>query len=352
MQIKEQSNKSNETKGLYKRDRIWWFCFTKDGLQFHRTTKKENFLEALTFKNNFLEQLNNPIKITNRVYLFDTVVLKFLDERERVLKKGTIVLYKMMLRNIVSFFSGKIIDNITKVDIKYYENYRLMNGCSQGFLIKELKLLKNIFNYALENELLSNNLFDRYNFKKIYKDYEPRERFLTPEECQRIIENSNRYLKRLIIFLLETGLRINELTSLLFNDIATEPNTNVQFARIRKEIAKNNKERFIPLSKEAMEQVNQQRLEFPNNTYIFTDAKGNCYKTTPKKALMTAIKKSNLKPCGFHIFRHTFASQKLQGVTYKGEKIRPVRIELISEILGHSSIDLTKKFMLNLIKIL
>lgn len=46
---------------------------------------------------------------------------------------------------------------------------------------------------------------------------------------------------------------------------------------------------------------------------------------------------------GFHIFRHTFASQKLQGINYRGEKIEPLRIEIISALLGHSDIAITSK---------
>ena len=59
--------------------------------------------------------------------------------------------------------------------------------------------------------------------------------------------------------------------------------------------------------------------------------------------MYTAIKKANLSPFGFHIFRHTGASLLLQGLNYKGEKIKPKRIEVISELLGHSDINLTKK---------
>jgi integrase len=50
-----------------------------------------------------------------------------------------------------------------------------------------------------------------------------------------------------------------------------------------------------------------------------------------------------LDKIGFHTLRHTFASHKLQGINYKGERIKPLRIEIIAEILGHRSIDLTKK---------
>ena len=57
----------------------------------------------------------------------------------------------------------------------------------------------------------------------------------------------------------------------------------------------------------------------------------------------TATKKSNLNNVSFHTLRHTFASLKLQGVNTDGTKRPPVRIEIIAEILGHRSIDLTKK---------
>jgi integrase len=299
-----------------------------------------------------LEKLNahtnsvctNNIDDNNKTYLLYFVVQKFFEEKDRKCKGGTIKNYELIVNRVISFFKKEaVIDNIKRQDIKNYENYRLMNGANESFLLEELKLLKNIFNFAMENDFLESSPFDHYNFNKIYKKYEPRERFLTPEECQRLINFCNKYLKRLVIFILETGVRIKEPLSLHFSDIATEPKSNIQYARIRKEISKSKRERFIPLSKEAMGQINQQKIEFPNSMYIFTDSKGNCYKTTPKKAFETARKKANLVKVSFHTLRHTFASHKLQGINYKGERIKPLRIEVISEVMGHRNIDTTKK---------
>ncbi len=348
MSAKEQE------KGLYKRNDIYWFTYTRNGIKNRVSTKTRSIQKAIEFKYKLLERLyeednkedkSEIVNFKNILHTLDFMVAKFLEEKTRILKKRTLDNYKICLRCILSFFKeDTLINDITRILIKEYENYRKINGCSDGELIKELKLLKNIFNYAIENELLDNNLFDRYNFKKNYKDYEPRLRFLTPEECQKIIENSNEYLRRLIIFLLETGLRIKEALNLEFTDISIEPKTNINFVRVRKEISKNKKERFVPLSKKAMEQINKQKVDFKYSFYIFTDSKGNYYKTTPKKALKTALKKANIKDTkniGFHIFRHTFASHKLQGINYRGEKIKPVRIEVISEILGHSNIAIT-----------
>lgn len=147
----------------------------------------------------------------------------------------------------------------------------------------------------------------------------------------------------MIIVLLETCMRIKEALNIQFTDIATDSNTNIQYLRIRKEISKSKKERFIPLTNDALEQILNNKIEKPNSVYIFTDKKGNVYKTTPKKALTTAIRKAGLSQFGFHILRHTGATLLLQGLTYKGERIKPKRIEVISELLGHSDINLTKK---------
>lgn len=369
-----------QEKGLYKRGKIYWLFYTAGGKKNSVSTKTTSKTEAIKFKYEFFKNLDRQDNIDDDVisvnsinyliqdnntdnivynntpktfqtrtkHLFGFIVAKFLEEKERKLKEKSLRNYKFMLKNILSFFIEKtIIEDITKIQIKDYEKYRLKNGCTEGYLIKELKLIKEIFNYAAENDLLNNyNLFDRYKFRKVYSDYSIRERFLTPNECIRIISNSNEYLRRLIIFLLETGLRINEALNLQYTDIAYDKQNNINFARIRKEISKNKKERFIPLSTEAMKQINKQNIEFHNNLYIFTDSKGNAYKTYPKKALKTALSKAqieNTKNMGFHIFRHTFASQKLQGINYRGEVTKPVRIEIISQILGHSSIDITSK---------
>ncbi|HSQ97779.1 MAG TPA: tyrosine-type recombinase/integrase, partial [Rickettsiales bacterium] len=75
----------------------------------------------------------------------------------------------------------------------------------------------------------------------------------TPEEARSLIKNSNELLAMLLIFLFNTGLRINEALNLLYTDIATDLQSKIHYITIRKEISKNKKDRIVPLSKEAME---------------------------------------------------------------------------------------------------
>ena len=69
----------------------------------------------------------------------------------------------------------------------------------------------------------------------------------------------------------------------------------------------------------------------------------NCAIVHIAPPITNAFIKANVEPAGFHIFRHTFASLKLQGLDIYGNKIKPLRLEIISKLLGHSSTNITEK---------
>lgn len=330
-------------KGLYQRDKTYWIDITIDGKRIRRSTGCNNLEDAIDFKNKFLLNQTKIDNIDNNQATFDYIAIKFIEEKTRTCREKTILLYKWVIKNLFNFFTQKKLIDINKTLLKEYENYRRINGISDAWIRKEFDILNNILNLAIEYDLIDVNPLNKYNYKKSLKDYEPRERFLTPQEIGTLLKNSNKYLQRVIIFLLETGLRINELINLLYTDIAVDKRTNIPYVIIKKEISKSKKERFIPLTKLAMEQINKQKIDFPTSAFIFTDSKGNHYKISPKKALWNALEKSNIEKTGFHIFRHTFASLKLQGLDIYGNKITPLRIEIISKLLGHSNTAITEK---------
>lgn len=278
--------------------------------------------------------------------IFDRLALMFLQDKERQCKPKTINLYKFLIKGLLGFFSRKNMNDIKRIDLKQFEDLEKLNGVSDGLLCKKLGVLQSIFNYGLELELITNNLFANYNFKRKFKIYETRERFFTPMECQRLIQAirllKNNELERLVIFILETGLRIKESLNICFNDVGFQ--NNVAMLHIRKEISKSKRDRFVPLTKLAQEQILKQKQDFPNSAYIFTTNKGLPYKTEPKTALNNALKKAGLKSVyvSFHTLRHTAGSLWLQGINIDGTSRPPVRIEVVSEILGHTDISFTK----------
>jgi hypothetical protein len=62
-------NKNNEDeKNLYKRGNKFWFFYSQNGLQLHKSTKTADKLLAIKIKNEFISNLNKPIE-TRNVYL-------------------------------------------------------------------------------------------------------------------------------------------------------------------------------------------------------------------------------------------------------------------------------------------
>jgi integrase len=299
-------------------------------------------MEALKILDDFLDNLQNKNKQKQRI-LFIDVCVKFLQSKIRQgLSPKTIGKYQDYIKLLKGYYGQMNLNDITKLTLKQYEDYRTINGDRPEYIREQLQTLSIIFNFANEFDLIKENPFISYKFKKHLPRYMPRIKFLNPQECQKLISYCNDNLKRLVIFLLETGCRIGETLQLMTTDLCVDYKTRLPYITIRKDISKTKKQRIIPLSKLAMEQVNKQILN--NNIFIFTTTTGRQYKQAPRKALTKALIKADLKERFdlFHLLRHTAGSLWLQGLNIDGTKRKPMRIELVSEILGHSDIKITK----------
>ena len=331
------------TKYIKKRGEYYQIDYCHKGTRIRRSTGKTTLQEAIKVFIEFLKNLDNEPQVDKNNYTFDFVAIEFLKNKKITCRLATYKDYCNYVKCLFKFFSKRNIADINKELLTSYYEYRKINGTRDEAIKKELNILNIILNFAISYEYLDKNPVKDFILRKHLKSYQPRVRFLTIEEIKRILDNSNKYLKRLLIFLLETGLRIKEALNLTYDDICVDNKTKITYIVISKEISKSKKDRFVPLTVEAREQVSQQKIEFPNSYYVFTNEKGQGYTTTPRKALINTCKKARLNGIGFHIFRHTFASFKLQGINYKGEVIQPLRVEMISKLLGHSNTNITEE---------
>jgi len=158
-----------------------------------------------------------------------------------------------------------------------------------------------------------------------------RDRWLTSEDEQMLLENSPQWLKEIIVFALHTGLRQDELLSL-------------QWSRVdlfRKIIiiqeSKNGKPRTIPLNRIAldilMEKAKVRNLK--SDLVFLSNAITKICCQNLIKAFNTAKDKASIQNFHFHDLRHTFATRLAQ----KG-----VDIYKISKLLGHVSITMTQRY--------
>jgi len=144
------------------------------------------------------------------------------------------------------------------------------------------------------------------------------------------------------ILMLETGIRVGELCALRIDDLwyADQPVENLV---VRKEIAKNNAERLIPIStvlRGAIIDLDR-RLWYPNNfstsDFAFSSgANGKPLSTrTVERIILAAGRAAIHLDVTPHMLRHTFGSKMM----------RKTNARIVQALLGHSSLQSTQIYM-------
>jgi len=167
--------------------------------------------------------------------------------------------------HILPYFGDKLVTDLTTKSIKDWRDKlaatparkRSKNGKKQEFrdapqtdeekrarkasVNRTLSILKAMLNKAFQDELVSDDLMWR-RVKPFEKADEPRIRFLTETECQRLINASRPDFRQLVCAALFTGARYSELTNLEAKDV------NLDTKQVYIKPAKSGKGRYIPLS--------------------------------------------------------------------------------------------------------
>jgi len=212
--------------------------------------------------------------------------------------------------------------------IKDYEFYLKTNRkFSQATINKVLQRLKKMFSFAMEKNEINQNPFNGYRFNLLKKEVV----YLSTEELK-ALESSKPIQPRLIIvrdlfiFCCYTGLAYNEMANLKHSNIEKGFDGKLWISLTRE---KTNKSVSIPILPKANTILNRystdSNLVFPK----LSNQKFNSY--LKEIADIVGIEK-NLT---HHIARKTFASTVLL--------YNDVPIEIVSELLGHSSIKVTQE---------
>jgi site-specific recombinase XerD len=140
--------------------------------------------------------------------------------------------------------------------------------------------------------------------------------------------------RAMLLLLLRTGMRIGELLTLPVSDI------NTQELKICLYIGeKNAKGRVVYYCDDAREALMAWlRIRSPEQRYLFCGHKGRPLSYAgARKIFCKYLKKAGLASKGYtlHQLRHTFASELLNV---------GMRLEVLQQLLGHSSIEITRHY--------
>lgn len=254
---------------------------------------------------------------------------------------------------ILEYFpEHKIMEDVTRNDIVGLISYLRKQGKKDSAIRGYIKFLQTVFNYNIDTGLLDSALNFRSIIKTICKS-RARKRYLSEKEYDALIDSyvGCGYLlttrKRMVIFDVESGLRLEELVSLQWEDV------NLSSYKLHVKHTKNGNDRFVPLSPLAVK-ILQEQMKIKEDykiisSFVFCKKNGEKYNSISKGFKNDLVRAKlairdefgrfkNTKDIRIHDLRRTFGSWRLQGV--RGKKMD---LKEVSLMLGHSNTAQTEE---------
>jgi integrase len=228
--------------------------------------------------------------------------------------------------NFKSFMNNRM-GSITKSDMDRWSRKKLAEGINPTTINRATSAIVAVLNKAVEWEIINSNPIGKR--KRLKVDKRGVVRYLSADEESRLLkalETKKGHIALLVPLLLNTGARPAEAFSLTWDNVDLED----RLLTLQAAFTKTSQTRFIPINDKLLKVLDAQESKtgflFPSNmtdSHIVSIDKGWKYLKKDAK-----IENFRLYDC-----RHTFASKLV---------MRGIDLYTVSELLGHSSVEMTK----------
>ena len=316
--------------GLARRGRIWWMSFVHQGRQVRRSTGTSNFQLAKkifdTVKGKVIEGRYFDTS-EERTRTFEDLMARF--EQEHVVKLASKRQHKGYIARLKTFFGAVTLEHVTPKRIVAYKTQRYADGVKPSTINRELAALKKAFNLARrEWEWCRDNPVSRISLEK---ENNRRDRWLSPDEEERVLKGASDATRELITFALHTGMRLGEILSLTWQgvDLARRTVTVLK--------SKNGERRTIPVNETVLALLaDKAKVRSTRTESVFhTTEETPFLPDNVRRAFRSALAKAEVTDVHFHDLRHTFATRLVQA----GVDLYKVQL-----LLGHKSPTMTQRY--------
>jgi integrase len=230
-----------------------------------------------------------------------------------------------MLGNLQDFFGQTKLRSITAAWVEEYQRNRIKAVCP-ATSNREMALLKHMFNMAERWGLHQGS--NPVRLVRFLPEDNLRFETLSEGQEKALLLASPPYLREMVIFAINTGLRTSDIYNLQWKEV------DIEQRRLKKIVKKSSKPLSLPLNDGAFAVI-EARAAVANGLYVFYNPMtGDRFKDT-KGAMAVAVKRAGLPKITWHMFRHTFASR----MTRDG-----VDIVTVKELLGHADVKTTMRY--------
>jgi integrase len=226
---------------------------------------------------------------------------------------------KSLIKKLILRWATKKV--ITRKDVEDYLFERANISHTRANI--DRRKIKALFNHGVERDMLSENPASKIKFFSVNKT----RKYIPPrDDILKVLESSPECKYFLVI--INTLARVNEINKLKWQDVFDD----YLILRTRKSRNSDLTERKIPLN----ETLKEIFCSLPiKGEYVFCDKDGNRFENR-LKILRAACAKANVKPFGYHSFRH-YGASKLANAG--------VPITDIQAILGHTTAVTTNIYL-------
>jgi integrase len=316
--------------GLVKRGNTWWMSFMYQGQQIRRSTgtSDKRLAEAILGKikvqiieGRFFE------KPEEQPRTFTELMDRYLAEHAS--KQAHYRRQVNMVANLKAFFGNPTLNHITPKVIVAFKNKRYADGVKPATINRELTTLKKAFNLARrEWEWCQDNPVCRVSMEK---EHNTRDRWLTVDGEQRLLNASIPWFRELVVFTINTGMRRGEILALTWAGVDLFRRTVTVFK------SKNGERRTIPLNQTVLDLLTRKYAlrHSPSDLVFVSQASTPLDGSNIRRALLSALETAKINDFHFHDLRHTFATRMVQA---------GVDLYKVQRLLGHKSPIMTQRY--------
>jgi excisionase family DNA binding protein len=230
------------------------------------------------------------------------------------------------IEKLKKFFRNSYLHETSSFDVEKAKA-ELVKKRKPSRVNRYLALLKKMFNLAIDWGYVKENPVNRVEFFSEKDNL--KERILSEDEEERLLEECAEHLKPIVVTALHTGMRRGEILSLKWNQV------NLLKRIIRVEKTKSGKIRYIPMNDVLFEELIKLKKQNGKSDHVFLYPRTKKPIADVKTAFNAAKKDAGIKDLRFHDLRHTFASRLVE---------RGVDLITVMDLLGHHSVVVTQRY--------
>lgn len=263
---------------------------------------------------------------------------------EKGYSQNTVGAYRTDIRKFLAFLEKNSISKLESVDLDIFTSFLktlYSSGLQASSVKRSIEGIKSYYRFLHRERIIKSNPVACFEGPKYWNKLP---NILTVEEVSKLIESAYKKTPKelrdrcILELLYGCGLRVSELCDLKFQHFELEE-------RIIRVFGKGSKERLNPFSNTILRAICEYWIKCrpnicPNDYAIVTNPKINkkiarvqVWRIVKRYAKKCGLSDKNIHP---HVFRHSFATHMLDN----GADIR-----ILQDLLGHSSIDSTGRYL-------